>query len=143
MKSSLPNYRQSPRKVRLVANLVRGMKVSRALVELNLLPKRASDPIKKLILSAVANAKENHKVDSGELFVKDLRVDKGIVLKRSMPRAHGRAFGINKRTSHIHVVLEEAKKETINNKQITINKKSKGKIVKKPVAPTKKLKAKI
>lgn len=136
MKSSLPNYRQSPRKVRLVANLVRGMKVSRALVELNLLPKRASDPIKKLILSAVANAKENHKVDSGELFVKDLRVDKGIVLKRSMPRAHGRAFGINKRTSHIHVVLEEAKKETIN-------KKSKGKIVKKPVAPTKKLKAKI
>lgn len=110
MKSSLPNYRQSPRKVRLVATLVKGMPVSKALAELNLLPKRASEPIKKLILSAVANAKENHKIDSSDdLFIKELRIDKGIVLKRFMPRAHGRAFGIKKRTSHIHVVLEEAK----------------------------------
>ena len=107
MKSSLKNYRQSPRKVRLVADLIKGKTVSQALSHLDLLPKRASLPIKKLILSAVANAKENHKVDSDKLIVKDVRIDKGIVLKRIMPRAHGRAFGIKKRTSHIHIVLAE------------------------------------
>lgn len=109
MKASLNNYRQSPRKVRLVANLVKGKNVSMAMAELDLLPKRSSGPLKKLILSAIANAKENQKISSENLIIKDFRVDKGVVMKRSMPRAMGRAFGIKKRTSHIHLVLEEHK----------------------------------
>jgi len=107
MKAQITNYRQSPRKVRLVTDLIKGKTVSRALTELDFLPKRAALPLKKLILSAVANAKQNYKVDSDKLIVKDLRVDKGIVLKRHMPRAMGRAYGIKKRTSHIEVVLGE------------------------------------
>jgi large subunit ribosomal protein L22 len=103
--AKLSNYRQSPRKVRLVANLVKGKKVPEAVSELAFLAKRAGDPIKKLISSAVANAK-NANLKAEDMFVKDVRVDKGMVLKRSMPRARGRAFPINKRTSHVIVVLD-------------------------------------
>ncbi len=137
MKSYLPNYRQSPRKVRLVADLIKGKTVSMALSELALLPKRASLPIKKLILSAVANAKENNKVDAEKLMVKDVRIDKGIVLKRMMPRAHGRAFGIKKRTSHIHIILEEDKEKAKSPKLKVGNEK---KSTEKMVAAAKKTK---
>lgn len=106
MKAFLKNYRQSPRKVRLVADLVKGKKVDEALIELDFLVKRASAPIKKLVNSAVANAKNLGK-DTSVLFVKDLRVDKGLVMKRMMPRAMGRGARINKRTSHVTVILEE------------------------------------
>lgn len=136
MKSSLTNYRQSPRKVRLVADLVRGKSVKNALAELDMLGKRASLPIKKLILSAVANAKENHKVDADKLVVKEMRVDKGVVLKRFMPRARGSAFGIKKRSSHIHVLLAEAEAPKVKGK------KTEKKVTKKTVTTTKKLKAK-
>ena len=105
--AKLSNYRQSPRRVRLVADLVRGKKVPEAVTELNFLTKRASSPIKKLIESAVANAK-NLSVDTDSLFIKEIRVDKGVVMKRSMPRARGRAFPINKRTSHVMIVLDTA-----------------------------------
>ena len=123
MKSSLPNYRQSPRKVRLVADLIKGKSVAEALVALDILPKRASVPLKKLVLSAVANAKENFKTDAGGLIVKEFRVDKGVVLKRSMPRAMGRAFGIKKRTSHIHLVLGEGRLKVENGESKTPTKK--------------------
>jgi len=106
MKAYLKNYRQSPRKVRLVASLVTGKKVSDAIVALEFLPKRASLPIKKLLLSALANAKAQGKDEAG-LFIKELRVDKGIVMKRMMPRAMGRGARINKRTSHVNVLLAE------------------------------------
>jgi large subunit ribosomal protein L22 len=106
MKAYLKNYRQSPRKVRLVATLVTGKKVSDAIVALEFLPKRASLPIKKLLLSALANAKAQGKVEA-DLFIKELRVDKGIVMKRMMPRAMGRGARINKRTSHVNVLLAE------------------------------------
>ncbi len=102
--ATLSNYRQSPRKVRLVANLIRGKKVSVALSALTFLPKRAGEPVKKLIESAVANGK-NQNIKQDDLFIKEIRVDKGVVLKRSMPRARGRAFPINKRNSHVKVVL--------------------------------------
>lgn len=127
MKASLNNYRQSPRKVRLVADLVRGKSVNNAMAELDLLPKRSSAPLKKLILSAIANAKENQKISSENLIIKDFRVDKGVVMKRSMPRAMGRAFGIKKRTSHIHVVLEEQapKAEAVTTKLSATKKKAK------------------
>ena len=106
MKAFLKNYRQSPRKVRLVANLVKGKKIEDAILELDFLVKRASLPIQKLIKSAVANAKVLG-VDEANLFIKELRVDKGIVMKRMMPRAMGRGARINKRTSHLTVVLGE------------------------------------
>jgi large subunit ribosomal protein L22 len=105
MKSSLKNYRQSPRKVRLVADLIRGKKVSQALTELNFLPKRGADVVTKLIASAVANAENNFKVSVDDLIVKEITVDKGVTLKRYRPRARGVAKRINKRTSNINLSL--------------------------------------
>lgn len=107
MKSYLKNYRQSPRKVRLVADTVRGKNVNVALRDLAFVTKRATDPLAKLIKSAVANAKNNNSVSDENLFIKDIQVNKGIVLKRIMPRARGTAARINKRSSHVSVTLEE------------------------------------
>jgi large subunit ribosomal protein L22 len=106
MKAYLKNYRQSPRKVRLVAGLIRGKNVSQAIAELDFLAKRAGTPMKKLLMSAVANAKGMGK-DVEDLFVKTLQVDKGVTLKRMMPAAMGTGHRINKRTSHILLVLGE------------------------------------
>lgn len=106
MKAFLYNYRQSPRKVRLVASLIRGKGAEQALVELNFLPKRASLPIQKLLLSAISNATASG-FDKGNLFVKEIRVDKGVTLKRMMPAAMGTGHRINKRTSHVALVLGE------------------------------------
>ena len=110
MKAFLKNYRQSPRKVRLVANLVKGKKVERAMALLETLPKRAALPIRKLIASATAGAAEGG-AEKVNLFVKELRVDKGLTMKRMMPRAMGRGARINKRTSHLTLVLGENKHE--------------------------------
>jgi large subunit ribosomal protein L22 len=106
MKAILKNYRQSPRKVRLLADLVRGKKVADALATLQFVDKRAAGPFSKVIHSAVANAKTSGK-DESRLFIKSVAVDKGTVLKRSMPRARGSASRINKRNSHISVLLGE------------------------------------
>lgn len=106
MKAILKNYRQSPRKVRLVADVVRGKKVSDAIATLRFVDKRAAGPFAKVIESAVANAVQAGKsVD--RLFIKKVAVDKGTVLKRFMPRARGSASRINKRNSHILVELGE------------------------------------
>ncbi len=107
MRATLTNYRQSPRKVRLVANLIKGKSVDQANTELSFLAKRASLPFQKLLQSAVANAKQNSGIDAANLFVVDARVDKGVVMKRSMPRAMGSASRINKRSSHVTIVLGE------------------------------------
>ncbi|MEI7765435.1 MAG: 50S ribosomal protein L22 [bacterium] len=106
MKAFLKNYRQSPRKVRLVASLVKGKKVDQALVELDFLVKRAGLPIRKLLLSAIANA-TNMGISRENLIIKELRVDKGIVMKRMMPAAMGTGHRINKRTSHVTILLAE------------------------------------
>jgi large subunit ribosomal protein L22 len=106
MKAFLKNYRQSPRKVRLVATLLKGKKVAEAVAELDFLAKRAGEPIKKLLLSAVANAKQMG-IEAENLYIKELRVDKGIVMKRMMPAAMGTGHRINKRTSHINILLAE------------------------------------
>ncbi|MEI8223503.1 MAG: 50S ribosomal protein L22 [bacterium] len=105
MKAELKNYRQSPRKVRLVADVVRGKKVANALVELQFLGKRAALPFAKLIASAVANASHNHKTSSEDLVVKSVSVTKGPTLKRIKPRSRGMANRINKRTSVLKVEL--------------------------------------
>ncbi len=107
MKAFLKNYRQSPRKVRSVANLIKGKNVEQAIVQLDYLAKRAGLPISKLLLSAVANAKTNFNIEKENLIIKELRVDKGIVMKRMMPAAMGTGHRINKRTSHITVLLAE------------------------------------
>lgn len=107
MKATLKTYRQSPRKVRLVAEAIRGKRVPQALAELGFLAKRAADPIKKLLESALANALSGRALSKERLVVKSITVDKGRTLKRSMPRARGHASAVRKRTSHITLVLEE------------------------------------
>src|SRR3989339_247859 len=106
MKAFLKNYRQAPRKVRLVADLIKGKTVGQAIAELDFLAKRAGLPIKKLLLSAVANAKSMG-IDENNLFIKELRVDKGITMKRMMPAAMSTGHRINKRTSHLNILLAE------------------------------------
>ena len=108
--ASLSSYNQAPRKVRLVANLVRGKSVENALLELNFRAKRAAPVFAKLIQSAVANAKALG-LDVNTLVVKEIRVDKGAILKRNRPRAQGRAFPIHKHTSHIMLTLSDASPE--------------------------------
>ncbi|MEX0913096.1 MAG: 50S ribosomal protein L22 [Candidatus Paceibacterota bacterium] len=105
MKAILKNYRQSPRKVRLLADLVRGKKVTDALRQLSFVDKRASLPFTKVIQSAVANAKQaGREVES--LKIAKVAVDKGTVATRFMPRARGSASPINRRSSHITVELK-------------------------------------
>lgn len=103
--ASLKNYRQSPRKVRNVANLVRGKTVEQALNTLSFLSKKAADPLYGLLMSAIANAKNNFKIEKEGLMIKELTVNSGYILKRRMPRARGSASPINKRTSHVNIVL--------------------------------------
>lgn len=108
MKATLSNYRQSPRKVALVAGLARGKTVSQALTNMQFANKRASAPVIKLLKSAVANAKNMGVAQPENLIVKEIRVDKGVTLKRIMPRARGSASRILKRSSNLLLVLGEA-----------------------------------
>jgi large subunit ribosomal protein L22 len=137
MKAFLKNYRQSPRKVRIVGDLIKGKRVTEAFMHLNALPKRASGPMTKLLASAVANAKTSG-VEAENLFVQNITVNKGIVLKRSMPRARGSASRINKRTSHIMLTLvekglenktkmEKAEKKEVKEKKPKVTKAKKSK----------------
>ncbi|MCC7004334.1 50S ribosomal protein L22 [Candidatus Nomurabacteria bacterium] len=109
IKASLNNYRQSPRKVRLVADAIRGKKVDVAIASLGFISKRASFPLKKLIESAVANAKNNSGIDALNLYIKEIRVDEGMTMKRHVPMSRGRAFGIRKKSSKVSIVLDEKK----------------------------------
>lgn len=108
MRATLTNFRQPPRKVRLLADLIRGRKVKQVLVELDFIGKKASLPIKKLLTSAVANAENNFQISRDNLFIKSIRVDKGLVMRRSLPRARGRATPLRHRTSHIAIELADA-----------------------------------
>lgn len=107
MKASIKNYRQSPRKVRLVANLIKGMSINAAILQLKNTTKRASDPLIKLLASAAANAQQNFKVNPDTLVVKTITVDKGVVMKRFQPRSRGMANPIHKHTSIVNVELAE------------------------------------
>lgn len=141
-KAILKNYRQSPRKVRLVADAVRGKKVSDAITTLRFMPKRAADPVKKLIESALANAK-NNSVPTETLVVKEISVNEGPTLKRTMPRARGSANIIRKRTSLISVVLGnksdlvEVVKEEVDKKPKAVKKTATKKVTKSPKLKTK------
>ncbi|MCL5290279.1 MAG: 50S ribosomal protein L22 [Eubacteriales bacterium] len=101
--------RISPRKVRLVVDLIRGKKVSEALAILQYTPKRASMAVTKVLKSATANAEHNLQADRDELFVKGAFVDQGPTLKRFSARAMGRADLQRKRSSHITIVVSDTK----------------------------------
>jgi large subunit ribosomal protein L22 len=100
----------APRKVRLIADLVRGKTVEQALSILNFTVKRASNPVLKLLKSAVANAKNNFQIEENNLYISKIVVDGGPVSKRWRARSRGRAFEILKRTSHIIIELDKIKK---------------------------------
>jgi len=100
--------RISPRKVKIVLDLIRNKPLDEAIAIAHFTTKSAAEPIEKLLKSAAANAENNHNMDKSNLYVAECYVCPGPILKRIRPRAQGRAFRIEKRTSHITVVLKEA-----------------------------------
>jgi large subunit ribosomal protein L22 len=105
--------RQAPNKVRVVLDLVRGLPVGEAEQVLKYVNRRASEPIAKVLKSAVANAEHNHSLDADDLFVAEAFADEGPTLKRFRPRARGRATRVRKRTSHITIVVADRNREVI------------------------------
>ncbi len=101
------NLRITPQKMRLVIDMVRGKDVGEALALLDHLPKKGASIVSKTLRSVVANAENTQSVDVDRLYIKTIAVDGGSVMKRFMPRAHGRATVIRKRTSHLTVVVDE------------------------------------
>ena len=107
------NYlRIAPRKVRLVADLIRGKSVEEAQTILNFTIKKGAQPLLKLLNSAVANAKNNFKLETAKLFISKNEVNEGPKYKRMRPRARGQGYEIQKKTSHISLFLDEIKKKT-------------------------------
>ena len=107
VKASLKFARMAPRKIRLVADMVRGKDVNEAIQILTFVNKKSAPILKKLVQSAVANADQAKTIDLDTLYVKHISVDQGPTLKRYMPRAMGRASEIKKKTSHVNLILEE------------------------------------
>jgi large subunit ribosomal protein L22 len=103
------HVRMSPRKMRIVADRVRGKRVDEAMNLLKLMPKRAAFVIRKLLVSAVANAEHQGEQDVDALLVKECAIDNGPILKRWMPRAMGRAARVQHRTSHVTIVVDESR----------------------------------
>ena len=109
--AKLRYLRIAPRKVRLTADLIRGKKVQEALNQLQFITKRAALPLTKLLKSAMANARNNFGLEEGNLYISKITVDEGPKLKRWMPRARGRVTEIQKKTSHITLILDEIAKK--------------------------------
>ena len=110
--AKLNNCPTSPRKMRLIADLIRGMDADRALAELKLNPKEASGRMEKLLLSALANwetKNEGKRMDEANLYVSEIRVDSGRMLKRIQPAPQGRAHRIRKRSNHVTLVVDSRK----------------------------------
>ena len=105
--ANLKYLRISPRKVKIVLDLIRGKDVGTAAAILMQTPKSASEPVLKLLKSAAANAENNHQMDPEKLYVSACYANPGPIIKRIRPRAQGRAFRINKRTSHVTIVVSE------------------------------------
>ena len=106
-KAKATYVRMSPRKVQIVLDLIRGKDTETAMAILKHTPKSACEYLEKLLKSAVANAENNFNMDVTRLYVSEAHVAPGPILKRIQPRAQGRAYRINKRTSHITLVLKE------------------------------------
>ena len=115
--AKLNNCPTSPRKMRLIADLIRGMDADKALAELKLNPKEASARMEKLLLSALANweaKNEGQRMDEANLYVSEVRVDGGRMLKRVQPAPQGRAHRIRKRSNHVTLVVDSRQIEAIN-----------------------------
>jgi len=114
--AKLNNCPTSPRKMRLIADLIRGMDADKALAELKLNPKEASGRMEKLLLSALANweaKNEGKRMDEANLYVSEIRVDGGRMLKRIQPAPQGRAHRIRKRSNHVTLVVDSRQIDTI------------------------------
>lgn len=118
VKASLNHLRMSPRKARLVIDVVRKMPVLPALDQLKFINKKATDPIACLIRSAAANGVNTYGLEIDNLYIKEIRSDEGVMLKRWMPRAHGRATSIRKRGCHLNVILAEIKESGKKEKKV-------------------------
>ena len=114
--AKLNNCPTSPRKMRLIADLIRGLNADRALAELKLNPKEASGRMEKLLLSALANwetKNEGKRMDENNLYVSEVKVDSGRMLKRVQPAPQGRAHRIRKRSNHVTLVVDSRQIDTI------------------------------
>lgn len=130
------NYlRIASRKVRLVVDSIRGRKVTEAEYRLKFIPKKATDPVGKLLQSAIANAEHNFGLDKNNLYIAEICVDEGPTLKRWRPRARGAANQIHKKTSHVKIVLEEIEP----GQEMKIGKKGKIKKLKRKEKPKEKV----
>lgn len=108
----------SPRKIRLVIDVVRKMPVEKALDQLRFVNKLAAESVVKLIKSAIANAENTYNLERDNLYIKEIRSDEGVMLKRWMPRAHGRATSIRKRGCHVSLILGEIKESGKKEKKV-------------------------
>ena len=117
VKAKLNYLRIAPRKIRLVADMIRRKKVEEAQIILGFAKKRGARPLLKLLNSALANAKNNFQLDADNLYISKITVDEGPKLKRWMPRARGRASEIQKKTSHITLILNEIKPSSKKKKE--------------------------
>ena len=106
-KAYLRYVRIAPRKVQIVCDLIRGKDAGTAMAILMQTPKAASEPVLKLLKSAAANAENNHQMDPEKLYVSACYANPGPIIKRIMPRAQGRTYRINKRTSHVTIAVSE------------------------------------
>lgn len=118
IKASLKYLRISPRKIRLLTNLIKGLSVEEAEANLSHISKKGSKPLLKLLKSAIADAEHNFNLDRDNLFVKAIRVDEGPALKRWRARARGAAYPIRKRTSHIFLTLKEIEEIKVNKDKV-------------------------
>ena len=109
--------RVTPMKARRVVDLIRGLPAAQAQAVLRFAPQAASEPVGKVLDSAIANATNNHNLDANTLFVSEAYVDEGPTMKRFRPRAQGRAYRIRKRSSHITVVVESRTSEAVAGKK--------------------------
>ncbi len=123
----LRHLKISPRKVRLVADMIRGKKIDEAQAILGFVVKKGGDPILKLLNSAVANVKNTGKKEITDLFISKITVDEGPISKRIMPRAKGRGDRIMKRSSHVTLVLDEKRNKKAKKIIKTETKKASGK----------------
>ena len=107
VQARLRHYRVAPRKARLVTDMIKGMDVSRAIDTLQVTQKKCAPAVRKLVQSAVANADQRGDMDLDALYIARAYVDEGPTMRRFQPRAMGRATRINKRSSHITIVLDD------------------------------------
>ena len=142
MRATLRNYRQSPRKVRLLVDLIRGKRAPEAVTLLAFTPKRASLQVKKLLESAIANAAHVSNIPAEELYVSKATVDQGVTISRWMPRARGSSSPIRKRCSHITIELSRKGGKPVAKAEVTAEEKGEAKAAPKKKAAAKKAPAK-